>query len=181
MNRAEKQAEVEFLTDCFNKTQVAICADYHGLTVAEVTDLRRELHKNGCVGRVVKNTLAKLSAKKVFAQANQAELEKFLKLLEGPCFVVMNFDNPVAPAKVVTEFIKRTKKLSLKGGWLDGSFLDQKGLETLSEMPGKEEILGKLLGLLSAPATRLVRLLHAPATQLARVIDAHRQNLEKKG
>ncbi len=181
MNRAEKQAEVDYLTDCLTKGQVALCADYKGLTVAEVTELRRELHKTGSVGRVVKNTLARISATKVYNTANENELKKFLALLEGPSFVVVNFDDPVAPAKVITKFIKDKKKMTVKGGWLEGNFLDAKGVESLSEMPGKEQVLAKLLGLLSAPATQLVRLLQAPAAQLARVIDAHRQNLEKKG
>ena len=181
MDRAEKQAEIDFLSDCFSKAQVALCADYKGLTVAEVTELRRELHKTGCVGRVVKNTLAKISVQKVFSQANQNEVNKFLALLEGPSLVVVNFDNPVAPAKVLTSFIKAKKKMTLKGGLLDGNFVDAKGVNALSEMPGKEQILAKLLGLLAAPATQLVRLLQTPASQLARVIDGHRANLEKKG
>ena len=181
MERAEKQAEIEYLTECLSKTQATLCADTRGLTVAEITELRRELHKTGCAGRVVKNTLARITARKVFDTANQDELKKFLALLEGPSFVVTNASDPVAPAKVITKFAKDKNKMTIKGGWLDGAFLDSKGVESLSQMPGKEQILGKLLGLLAAPATQLVRLLQAPASQLARVIEAHRANLEKKG
>ena len=181
MERAEKQAEIEYLVECFSKAQVALCADYRGLTVAEVTELRRELNKTGCIGRVVKNTLARISAQKVYDKANQEELNKFLALLEGPSFVVTNPTDPVAPAKVITKFVKDKNKMAIKGGWLDGAFLDSKGVESLSQMPGKEQTLGKLLGLLAAPATQLVRLFQAPASQLARVIEAHRANLEKKG
>ena len=181
MNRAEKQAEVDYLADCIGKSQVAICANYQGLTVAEATDLRRELHKAGCVSRVVKNTLARLSIQKGLAKANQDELNKFIQLLEGPSFVVISLEDPVAPAKVLTKFIKDKNKMSLKGGWMEGSFLDENGIKALSEMPSKEQVLAKLLSLLTAPATQLVRLLQAPGAQLARVIEAHRSNLEKKG
>ena len=181
MNRAEKKAELEWLSESFGKSQLALCADYHGLTVAEITRLRRDLHNAGSSSRVVKNTLAKISAKKAFTSAKGAELERFLAVMQGPSFLVMSFEDPVAPAKVIADFIKQYKKLTVKGAWVDGVFLDAAGVETLSQMPGKQEILAKLLGLLAAPATGLVRLLQAPGSQVARVIEGHRKNLEEKG
>jgi len=181
MDKAEKQTELQYLTDCFAKAQLAVCADYHGLTVAEITHLRRELHNCGSVGRVVKNTLAQISAKRGLGQAKDAELKRFVSILDGPSFLVVSFDDAVAPAKVISNFIKQYKKLTVKGAWIDGVFIDAAGVEALSQMPWKQEILGQLLGLLCAPATSLVRLLQAPATQLARVVEGHRKNLEEKG
>lgn len=180
MNRAEKQSEVEFLNECFTKSAIAVCADYRGLTVTQVTNLRRDLRKSGAKARVVKNTLARLAIKDVFKAAEAAELERFLKIFEGPCFVVFSDSDPVAPSKVLSQFAKTNDKLSIKGAWLEGAFVDKSGVGELANMPGKEELLGKLLNLMLAPATQLVRLMAAPATQLVRTLEAHRANIEKK-
>lgn len=181
MNRAEKQAEIDFLTDCFSRAQVALCADYTGITVAEVTALRKELRKIGSVARVVKNTLARRSVQAAVKGAEKAELEKFLAILDGPSFVVVSFDDPIAPAKVIAGFMKQYKKLNVKGGWFEGAFLDPAAVENLSQMPGRDEVLSKLLALIMAPATQLARLIQEPGARLARVIEAHRKNLEQKG
>lgn len=180
MDRVEKQQEIELLDGLFAKSQITICADYRGLTVAQVTELRKNLRKNDCFGKVVKNTLAKISIERSFKEAKAAELEKFSNLLEGPSLMVFSYSDPVAPSKILSEFAKSNDKLKIKGGWLDGSFVDAPGVDMLAKLPGKQETLGKLLGLLAAPATQLVRLLQAPSTQIVRVIDAHRENLEKK-
>jgi large subunit ribosomal protein L10 len=181
MERAEKQAEVERLNGMFATTQVTLCGDYRGLSVAAITKLRRELRSKGAQGVVVKNTLARLSANGSFAGADKAQLEKFVSLLKGPSFVVFSDKDPVSPAKVLSDFAKKNDKFKIKGGWLDGAFVDQAGVETLSKMPSREETLGKLLGLLAAPATQLVRLMKAPAQQMVQVLEGHRSNLEKKG
>lgn len=180
MDRAEKQAELEAIGAGFASAQVALCADYRGLTVAEVTALRKELRKNGAKGKVVKNTLARLAAEKAYKDADATHLKKFMELFEGPSVVIYSDTDPVAPAKVVFAFAKDHQNLKIKGGWVDGQFIDKAGAETLSKMPGREETLAKLLALIAAPATQLVRLLAAPSTQVVRVLDGHRQNLEKK-
>jgi large subunit ribosomal protein L10 len=181
MERAEKHAEVERLKGMFENTQVALCGDYRGLSVAAITKLRRELRSKGAHGVVVKNTLARLSANSSYAGADKAQLEKFIGLLKGPSFVVFSDKDPVSPAKVLSDFAKKNDKFKIRGGWLDGAFVDQAGVETLSKMPSREETLGKLLGLLAAPATQLVRLMKAPAQQMVQVLEGHRGNLEKKG
>lgn len=181
MDRAEKQVEIENIGASFVGAQVALCADYRGLTVAEITALRKELRKNGARGKVVKNTLARLAAEKAYKDADAEHLKKFMQLFEGPSLVIYSETDPVAPAKVVYAFAKDHQNLKIKGGWIDGQFIDVAGAESLSKMPGREETLAKLLALIAAPATQLVRLLAAPATQVVRVVDAHRGNLEKKG
>jgi len=180
MDRAEKKAEVEYLSDCFRRSQAALCADYHGLTVADITALRRDLHQSGSVSRVVKNTLAKISARQAFQDAKQTELEKFLSILDGPSFLVLSFSDPVAPAKIVAKFVKERKKLKVKGGWVDGAFVDAAAVESLALMPGKREVLSMLLGLIKAPAGRLVKVLQAPAEAMARLIQAQAKELEGK-
>lgn len=180
MERAEKQSELEFLTSSLTGAQVALCADYRGLTVGEITQLRRDLRQSGAYGRVVKNTLARISANKVFSSSKSDQLEKFVGIFKGPTLLVVSDKDPVAPAKVLTKFIKDKKKLTIKGGWIEGSFLNEAGVTTLSEMPGREETLAKLLSLLMAPATQFVRLLQAPGSQVVRLLEAHRKNLEQK-
>jgi len=178
MNRQEKSEEIKSLGESFAAAQIAMCADYRGLTVAQMTDLRRELKASGAVGKVVKNTLAKVSIAEVLKEADAAEREKFLQLFNGPSFVVFANDEAVSPAKVLAKFAKNFEVLELKGAWFEGGFVDQSGIKQLSEMPSKEELFAKLLYLLSAPATQIVRLLAAPATQIARVLDAHRAKLQ---
>jgi large subunit ribosomal protein L10 len=182
MDKAEKQAELEFLNGHFTKAQIAFCSDYRGLTVAQVTKLRKELRKAGAEACVVKNTLGRLSATKTLTPnaKSAAELEKFTKVLKGPSMVVFSNSDPVAPAKVLTDFAKGHDKLKIKGAYFEGAFMDTAGVQALSKMPGRTELLSMLLRVISAPATQIVRLLNAPGTQVTRVIDAHRQNLEKK-
>lgn len=181
MNRAEKESELSFLTDCFTKTQIALCADYRGLSVAQVTALRKELRDTGSFGKVVKNTLGRIAAERALKGRTGSEVENFMKVLEGPTMVIYSYDDPIAPTKVITKFAKANEKLRIKGAFLDGSFVDESGVDSLSKMPGREEVLAQLLRLINTPATNLVRLLQAPSTQIVRVLDAHRGNLENRG
>lgn len=179
MERSEKLKEVEFLNDCFGGSAIALCADYRGLTVAQITALRKELRNAGTQARVVKNTLAKLAVKEAFKEAEAAELERFIKIFEGPSLVVFSEKDPVAPAKVLSKFAKDNDKLQIRGAWLEGQFVDVAGVGSLSNMPGKEELLAKLLALINAPATQLLRLIQAPATQVVGVINAQKDKIEK--
>lgn len=181
MERAEKEQEIKYLTECFTKAHVALCTDYMGLTVAEVTELRRNLRHSGAIARVVKNTLARRSAKQAWSAVPGEQLEKFLSNFDGPCLLVFAEKDPVTPTKVISNFIKDKKKLRVKGGWLDGKYLDPKGVEMLAQMPSREEILAKLLALINTPATQLLRLMNAPGSQVARVVEAQRVKLEQAG
>ena len=177
MDRAEKNNEVELISTQIKSSALALCADYRGLTVSQITSLRRKLRDKGARGRVVKNTLLRIAANSSLKDADQKELAKFTGLCEGPTLFVWAED-PVSSAKVVADFAKDNAKFSVKGAWLDGMFVDSKGVEALSKMPGKEETLGMLLNLLLAPATQLVRLINAPGTQLVRVMEAYRKKLD---
>ncbi|MCO6431832.1 MAG: 50S ribosomal protein L10 [Deltaproteobacteria bacterium] len=179
MNRAEKQSEVEFLRDAFTKSQLALCADSRGLTVSQITTLRRELRGAGARARVVKNTLAKLAAKESFKSATEEQLSRFLGIFEGPSLVVLSDSDPIGPAKVMAKLAKTFEPLSIKGAWFEQAFLDTAGVDALSTMPGREELIAKLLNLLLAPGTQLVRLLNAPASQVVQVLEAHRSKMEE--
>lgn len=177
MERSEKEEVVAELAKRLSSAQVAMIADYRGLSVIEFTELRKLLRDNGALGQVVKNTLVRLGAKKSVGDDVTAEFEKFLGTLKGPSLVITSDKDPVTPAKVLAQFIKDKQKVVVKGAWLDGKFLDKKAVEELSKMPGKEETLAKLLALLNTPATQLLRLMNTPGTQVTRVIDAQREKL----
>lgn len=179
MEKAEKDQIVENLSARLSKSEVSIIADYQGLSVMEFTELRKLLRDSGSLGQVFKNTLVRRSAKKSVGDDVSADFEKFLGTLKGPTLVITSDKDPVSPAKVLAKFMKEKQKVKVKGAWLDGKFLDQSAVDQLSNMPGKEEILGKLLALLNTPATQLLRLMNTPATQMTRVIDAQREKLQQ--
>ena len=177
MDKAEKQVELESIVASFTGAQVAVCADYRGLTVAQVTRLRSELKKAGCEARVVKNTLARLAVSKVAAGGEQDEVTKFLGTLVGPTLVVTNATDAIAPTKVLVKFAKEIEKFRVKGCWLDGAYVDAAGVDSLSKMPGREETFAMLLSLILEPATRIVRVASEPGTQVVRAIEAYRKKL----
>lgn len=179
MEKAEKDQIVENLSARLSKSEVSIIADYQGLSVMEFTELRKLLRDSGSLGQVFKNTLVRRSAKKSVGDDVSADFEKFLGTLKGPTLVITSDKDPVSPAKILAQFMKEKQKVKVKGAWLDGKFLDQSAVDQLSKMPGKEEILGKLLALLNTPATQLLRLMNTPATQMTRVIDAQREKLQQ--
>ncbi len=136
-----------------------------GLTVEEVTELRRQLRGVGAVHRVVKNTLAARAA----AEAGIAGLEKFLS---GPTVITVSKSDIVAPAKILTDFAKTHEKIQVVGGVVEGKATDPADVKAIAELPSKEQLVAKLLGSLQAPATGMVRVLNGPATNLVRVLQA---------
>ncbi len=177
MNREEKNEEVETLTDYFAKAAVALAAEYRGLTVAQMNALRKTLRESGCVGKVSKNTLVRLSLKKAHKESGAAA--KLGDALTGPSIMVFSMTDAIAPARVLAKFAKENEKLQIKGAILDGQFYDTKGVEELSKLPSKEELFAKLLMLINGPATKLLRVIKEPGAKLARAVDAYRQKLEK--
>lgn len=180
MNKAQKKEEIDFMSSCFSKAQIALCANYQGLTVGQITKLRRDLHNSGSGAKVLKNTLARISAKQTFKDASSIELDKFIKAFDGPSLFIWSFEDAVAPTKILADFLKENEKLRIKGAWLEGAFVDENAVKDLAKLPGKKELVAKLLALMTAPATQLVRLINTPSTQVVRVIDEQRKKLEGK-
>jgi large subunit ribosomal protein L10 len=169
MNRNEKEALVEDLHQEFGRSPHAILVDFRGLSVPAVTEFRRKVRQSGSRYRVVKNTLALRAVK-------DTPLEKLGTGFDNATGVAYTGTDPVALAKVLMDFAKDHPQLVVKGGLVSGSqVLDAEGVKALSSMPGLAELRGRLLGLLQAPATQLVRLLGTPALQLARVLKAHEE------
>lgn len=180
MNRKERQEEIVNLGSWKQKAQVSLCVDYRGLNVDQMTKFRKELRKAGATAKVVKNTLTLKAIEKVFVGRKEEEVVKYKSLFKGPSLLIISEVDPVAPAKVVAKAAKDYQALQVKGAWVDGTFLDINGVEELSKMPGKQEVLAQLLALINTPATQLLRLMNTPSTQMLTVLDGHRKNLEAK-
>ncbi len=183
VERARKAERIEKLTEQFGSSIATLCADSRGLSVAEMVELRADLKRSGAFGEVVKNTLAKISAKQAFEKADEdvAGAEEFLELFRGPSFTVFASEDPAGPAKALVNFAKNHKELEIKGGIFEGNFIGVDEVKRLSEMPSKEELYSKLLSVLNAPGTKVVQLLSAPGTQLVRTLEAYRAKLEAEG
>jgi large subunit ribosomal protein L10 len=172
MNRTEKKQLIDELHKELASSPHAVLVDFRGLSVPAATEFRKRMRASGSRYRVVKNSLA-LRASKGTA------LERLEAKFEGTTGIAYTGDDPVALAKVLMEFAKDHPALSVKAGVVSGSqVLDAAGVKSLSTMPGLPDLRARLLGLLQAPATQLVRLLGTPATQLARVVQAHQDKLE---
>jgi large subunit ribosomal protein L10 len=171
MDRTQKAQQIAELKDKLHKSAALVLADYRGLTVPAVTSLREDFRKQQCEYKVYKNTLVKLAIK-------GTPMEKMGKYLEGPTAVIFSWDSPSAAAKVAREFAKNNEKFKIKGGYLEGNVLDDKGVLASADLPGKDEMRAALLATLAAPATSLVRTLNAGAQNFAYVLDARKRALE---
>lgn len=164
MDRAQKEAVVEHLGDVFSKAGVVVAMHYQGLTVAQMTSLRTQMREAGAEVRVAKNKLAKIALEGTPGQGMQ-------KLLKGQTALAYSVD-PVAAPKIATEFAKKNDKLIVLGGAMGSTVLDAEGVKALASLPSLDELRGRILGMIQAPASKLVRVLTTPGTQLARVLAA---------
>jgi large subunit ribosomal protein L10 len=172
MNRTDKNDLIERLHTEFGRSPHAILVDFRGLSVPAVTEFRRKVRQAGSTYRVVKNTLAKRAVV-------GTPLESLAGEFQSVTGIAYTGSDPVVLAKTLVDFAKDNPSLVLKGGLVAGSQrLDADGVKALSAMPSLPELRAQLLGLLQAPATKLVRLLSTPAGQLARVLKAHQEKQE---
>lgn len=165
MDRTEKREFVASLASVFADTSMVVVTQNKGLTVAEVTDLRRRMRAAGATFKVAKNRLATLAL-------DGTRFDGIAPMLKGPTALAWSTD-PVAAAKVAVEFARTNDKLVLIGGSLGTQTLDADGVKALAELPSLDALRAKLLGLLQAPATKVAGVLQAPAGQLARVFGAY--------
>lgn len=164
-NRKLKETAVSEVSKSLETAEVIVVTQNNGLTVEEVTDLRRKARAAGATYKVEKNTLVKLAIKDgKFAKADN--------LLSGPTAITYSKD-PVAAAKVINNFSKTNEKLVILGGVFGGNALDVDAVKTLASLPSLDEVRAKIIGLLKAPATKIACVLTAPAAQTARVIGAY--------
>lgn len=167
MNRTEKQEAIQTYNGMFSDSGSVVVCHYQGLTVTDLNKLRSQLREEGGKFTVTKNTLAKLAAK----DTDYAGLDD---LFVGQTGIVYSQD-PVAAAKVAYNFAKDNENLVILGGGLGAKVLDKAGVEALAKLPSLDEVRGKLVGLLQAPATQMARVLQAPAQAMVGVTQAYGQ------
>jgi large subunit ribosomal protein L10 len=165
VDRAEKKEAVATLHDVFSKTGVVVVARYSGLTVAQLQTLRKQAREAGASVQVAKNRLAKIALE-------GTDVASISALLKGPTLIAYS-DDPVAAPKVAAAFAKDFDKFVILGGAMGATALNPDGVKSLATMPSLDELRGKLVGLISAPATKLAQLSTAPAAKLARVFGAY--------
>lgn len=165
MDRTRKAELVESLHGLVGEAHSVVVAHYSGMTVAQMGDLRTRLRAAGASFKVAKNRLAVRALKGTAAEA-------IVHLFKGPTGIAVSRD-PVAASKVVVAYAKGNDKLVILGGVVEGTAVDASGVRALAELPSLDELRGRIVGLINAPATKLAGLLAAPAGQLARVIGAH--------
>jgi large subunit ribosomal protein L10 len=165
VDRTEKHEFVAELSTVFADTSMVVVTRNDGMTVADVTDLRRKMRAAGASFKVAKNRLALLAL-------DGTRFDGLKPLMKGPTAISWSAD-PVAVAKAAVDFAKTNEKFVLIGGSLGTQLLDVAGVKALAELPSLDALRAKLLGLLAAPATRIAGVLQAPAGQLARVFAAY--------
>lgn len=163
MNTEEKAALVAELAERMKSSTAMMIADYRGLTVSEIGELRGELRETGCRFEVVKNTLTRRAA-------DDAEMADLKEYLEGPTAIAFCGEDVAASAKVLVKHAKASKVLEIKGGLLEGKLIDAKTITTLASLPPREVLLAQLLGGLQGPIRGLVTVLAGPMRGLATVL-----------
>ncbi len=171
MKRSEKKEFVQKLKDEIDISSSVIVAHYSGLTVEESEQLRSEMRNNGAKFKVTKNRLTKLALE-------QTQFKNIVDLFTGPTAIAYS-DDPVAPAKVAVSFEKKYDKFKIIGGAYDGEKIDLKKINFLATLPSMDELRGKIVGLVSAPAQKIASLMKEPAGQIARLVSAQSKSLEK--
>lgn len=165
MRLDDKKKIVAELHEKFLKTKVLIVTDYKGLRVESLNELRRKLRAAGIEYQVVKNTLLRRAAQETGVAAIQ---DRF----KGPSAIALSYDDPVAPAKVLTQFAKENEKLELRIGVMGGKVIDLSGIKALANLPAREVLLGQLLSVMNAVPTSFVRVLSAVPSGLLNALQA---------
>lgn len=170
MPTAQKAAEIDLLVDRFQRSEMTILADYRGLSVSQLQDLRAKLRPADSEFRVAKNTLVRIAAERAGVEG----LEEFL---EGPTAVLFAFSDVAAPAKVMSDFVKSSRVMQVKAGYMNGAVLSTSDVEAIATLPPREELLGKLVGMLASPMSRVVGVLSGPSRSVAYLVNARIESL----
>lgn len=173
MPTAAKQTTINELVQALDESQCAIVTDYRGLTVEQITKLRKRLRPLGAQYQVVKNTLLKIAM-------SQREVPEIGDMLEGPSAVVFVQGDPVESAKVLAAFIKELRKdlPAIKGGYLGNRVMNAADIANLATLPSREQILANLLGTLQSPASNVVSVLGAVLSNLVGTVEAYSQKAQ---
>jgi large subunit ribosomal protein L10 len=176
MQRNDKEKVVAELAERLRSTETLIVADYRGLSVTQINDLRGRLLEHGARFRVVKNTLTRRAAE-------EAGADSLLALLDGPTAIAFldSDGDPVAVAKALSTAARETRVLEIRGGILDGQQIDGADIRSLATLPPTDVLRGQLVSAVSGPLMTVVGLFAAPLRDLVNVIDARIKQLEEQG
>lgn len=167
MDRIQKEQLVAQVRDSLDSASVVIVTQQSGMTVSQATALRREMRHAGADFKVLKNTLARIAVK-------GTRIDGITSMLSGPTALAYSAD-PIAAAKVVAKFASGNDRLKIVGGFLNGQILNEAGVKALATLPSLDELRAKIIGVISAPATKLAVLSKEPAARIARVLAAKEQ------
>lgn len=168
LTRTQKEEQVADLKGKFGRASCVYVASYCGLNVDKANALRRQLHTEGGGDyeyRVVKNCVLRLAA-------GDTPVADIVEHFQGPTAIAISYGDPVGLARVLADFAKENEVFDLRAGVLEGSTVDAEQIATVAKLPSLDQLRGKIIGLIQAPATKLVRLLSEPGAQLARVVSA---------
>ena len=166
MEAKEKKAQiVAELKDKFENASSAVLIDYRGITVAEATVMREECRKAGVVYKIYKNTLTERAVKEL-------GYDDLIPFLKGPTAIAFGVDDPVAPAKLLSDTIKKLKKMEFKVGMVEGKIIDVNGINALANLPSREELIAKMLGSMNAPISGLAMVLSGTIRSLLYALKA---------
>lgn len=160
----QKQVIAQNITDKLTKSKSVVFTDYKGLTMIELSDLRHKLAETGAEFSITKNSLIKIGLKNTSFEIDDAALE-------GPTATLFSYEDEIAPIKILTKALKDTQKGSIKGGLLDGAYLDQYTINKLAQLPSKDELRAKVVGTLAAPLYGTVNVLQANLRNLVYALD----------
>lgn len=163
MPNAQNIETVERIKEDLGAVNAMWVVDYRGLSVKEVQELRLNIRESDAVMKVYKNTLMRLAVKDL-------DLPDMGEVLEGPSAFVFAGEDPVASAKALKDFMKKNKNLEIKGGMMDGSFVNASQVEAIASLPSREELIAKLLGTINNPLVKTVRVLNGPMEAFARCV-----------
>ena len=172
MQRKEKEALVAQLHEKFKEAKAAILTDFTGLNVEQITHLRRTLKESATEYTVVKNTLLRRASQ-------NTDIELLAEYFVGPLAIALAYEDPVASAKILTEFSKEQPVLEVKAGVITGTVLTPQDIKALASLPSREVLLAKLLSLLKALPTRLVQALNSPVQGFISILDGVTKTKEK--
>ena len=174
MPTPQKAAQIDALVDQFERSQLTVIANYRGLSVSQLQELRGNLRESNAEFTVAKNTLTRIASGRVGVEVDE-------QFLEGPTALMFAYEDVVAPAKALTDFVRSSRVLELKVGMMEGQTLTSSDIDALASMPPREELLGKLVGMLASPMSRTVGVLSGPSRSLAYVLNARAEQLSEGG
>ncbi len=173
MDIEAKKQFAEQLHERMKKSKVVIVTDFKGMDVGTMTELRRKLREANVEYEVIKNTMLRRASE-------GTDVAPIKSYFEGPCAIAVSYSDPVAPAKVLTEFAKNNQKLEIKVGVLNGKVLDIAAIKALSSLPSREELLATVLSAMIAVPTSLVRALNDVPRRMVTVLQAIKDQKEKQ-